>query len=286
MAQEVATSLELRLVQLINRERADNGLRPVSVEVHLNSAAQSHSNWMASNGTLSHDGQSGTSPRDRIEDADFPLRGSWRTAENVAYVSITGAGDRKEADVMHQRLMESANHRANILNPDVLYVGIGLASGTIEQDGRDYEVLFLTQNFADTDAEVLVQRAGTDGEPSLVPYQNGVPSGPPTDAPDQPDPTPPTADPDDDEEDPQDPDTGSGGGCFVATAAYGNRSHPDVVALRRFRDDTLIRYRAGRAFIRAYWVAGPLLAKRVRAGGVTGSAVRATLSALVRRLPG
>lgn len=296
MAQQLATPLELRLVELINEERAANGLPPVNVEVHLNAAAQSHTDWMATTGILSHTGQGGSSASERIEDADFPLEGSWRTAENIAYVSITGIPDRGEADAMHQNLMDSPGHRANILQPDVLYVGIGLSQGVVTQGSTDHDVLFLTQNFANTEGVVSVQKARPDGWPQTVDYEQGAPVGVPVDVAELPDPQPPVFDRDgpvnptdptdpDDEEDPQDPDTGGGGGCFVATAAYGGRSHPDVVALRRFRDETLIRYRAGRAFVRAYWAVGPLMARRVSPSGLSGRALRTGLSALVRRLP-
>lgn len=95
------------------------------------------------------------------------------------------------------------------------------------------------------------------------------------------DPTDPTDPTDPDEEDPQDPETGSGGGCFVATAAYGHRMEPDVVALRRFRDHHLVKWKAGRAFVRAYWVVGPVLADRISPDSLRGRAVRAVLSRVV-----
>lgn len=92
-------------------------------------------------------------------------------------------------------------------------------------------------------------------------------------------------DPDDphdgDEESPQDKDSGSGGGCFVATAAYGHRMDPDVVALRRFRDHHLVNYRLGRAFIRAYWVVGPKMAARVSPESRSGRMLRSVLSRFV-----
>lgn len=55
----------------------------------------------------------------------------------------------------------------------------------------------------------------------------------------------------------------SGGTCFVATAAYGDPQHPDVVYLRNFRDQSLVRYEKGRAFISWYWRIGPNLARYV-----------------------
>jgi len=52
-------------------------------------------------------------------------------------------------------------------------------------------------------------------------------------------------------------------GCFVATVAYGDRNHPDVVLLRKFRDEVLTRSSAGRSFIDWYWRAGPYLARGI-----------------------
>lgn len=89
---------------------------------------------------------------------------------------------------------------------------------------------------------------------------------------------------DDDRETPQDKDSGGGGGCFVATAAYGHRMEPDVVDLRHFRDVHLVKWRAGRAFIRFYWVVGPVMARHVRPQNLTGKGIRALLSPLVRGL--
>jgi hypothetical protein len=51
----------------------------------------------------------------------------------------------------------------------------------------------------------------------------------------------------------------SGTTCFVATAAYGDPDHQDVVFLRKYRDEVLTSHAFGRAFIAAYWRAGPLL---------------------------
>lgn len=52
----------------------------------------------------------------------------------------------------------------------------------------------------------------------------------------------------------------SGTTCFVATAAYGDANHPDVVFLRLFRDMVLTQYSSGRTFINLYWRIGPSLA--------------------------
>lgn len=55
-----------------------------------------------------------------------------------------------------------------------------------------------------------------------------------------------------------------GGFCFVATAAYGSYDHPFVLVLRDFRDHTLARFGAGRAFIRWYYAHSPAWAQVLR----------------------
>jgi hypothetical protein len=50
-------------------------------------------------------------------------------------------------------------------------------------------------------------------------------------------------------------------GCFVATACYGDYSHPAVIVLRRFRDECLRESAAGRAFTAWYYRISPRIAK-------------------------
>jgi hypothetical protein len=286
MATEVATDLEQHVAAAINAERAAAGLPELKVEAHLNASAQAHSEWMGETGTFSHVGEGGSSATERIEGAGFPLSGAWQTAENLAYISISGGIDEAEVDRMHEGLMESDGHRANILDPDAAYVGVGLAPGTVSVGGVEHEVVFLTEHFADTEGEVLVQEE-VGGQTMLQPYQEGEPVGEPVEADaaeeagvhDEMDEEEARADADEDEEKDA---GGSGGGCFVATAAYGSGSHPDVVDLRRFRDEVLVRHAAGRAFIGFYAAVGPRLAAYVSPRGRSGRVARALIAPVVR----
>ena len=129
MSTEVATQLEQHIAASINAERAAAGLDPLKIEAHLNSAAQSQSDWMGDTGTFSHAGEDGSTAADRIGDAGFPLTGSSRVAENIGYSSISGELDEGEADKLHEGLKNSPEHLANMLDPDVSYVGIGFSVG-------------------------------------------------------------------------------------------------------------------------------------------------------------
>lgn len=51
------------------------------------------------------------------------------------------------------------------------------------------------------------------------------------------------------------------GACYIATAVYGSYDAPEVVALRRFRDQRLAKSAPGRAFVRAYCAASPVAAR-------------------------
>lgn len=46
--------------------------------------------------------------------------------------------------------------------------------------------------------------------------------------------------------------------CYVATAIFGNTS-PETTVLRKWRDQTLSQYYAGRLFIQAYYKISPVL---------------------------
>lgn len=48
--------------------------------------------------------------------------------------------------------------------------------------------------------------------------------------------------------------------CFIATAAYGSPTHPDVLTLTRFRDEILEASAVGRAFISIYYTISPPIA--------------------------
>ena len=55
--------------------------------------------------------------------------------------------------------------------------------------------------------------------------------------------------------------TSNGEGCYIATCVYGSYDAPEVLTLRRFRDEILKKHMLGRAFIRCYYAISPHLVK-------------------------
>lgn len=213
---ETADQLERYMLTLINQERTSRGLDPLQLEKNLNSSAEAHSEWMLDTDVFSHTGVGGSSPTDRIK-KEFDLDGSWRTAENIAVQSERGAeGFKDDVADLHQSLMNSPGHRANLLNPDLDYIGIGVEVGDFNygRGGGAYESVIVTQNFASTQGNVDLDN-GAAPTPEPTPEPQPTPEPTPEPAP-QPEPTPePTPQPEpmpEPEPTPQ-PGNGGGGGC-------------------------------------------------------------------------
>ncbi|MBT8155365.1 hypothetical protein KMP13_16110 [Epibacterium ulvae] len=146
-----ASAFERQMLELINAERAANGLDPVQLELRLNESAEDHSTWMLDEDVFSHTGENGSSAGERMSDAGFEFTGSWRWSENIAWQSERGdPGLEDDVIDLHNALMNSPGHRANILDPNVTVIGIGIELG--EFDG--YTAVMVTQNFARTSADL------------------------------------------------------------------------------------------------------------------------------------
>lgn len=152
-----ASDLEWLMLSLINEERNANGLDPLELELRLNDSSEDHSEWMLQTDRFSHTGSGGSNPGDRMRDSGFEFSGSWTWGENIAIQSERGEpGLADDVEDLHQSLMNSPGHRANILNPNFEVIGIGIEQG----DYNGWDGVIVTQNFARTGAEVELDRDG------------------------------------------------------------------------------------------------------------------------------
>ncbi|NSY38937.1 CAP domain-containing protein [Leisingera sp. ANG59] len=155
-----ASDLERQMLELINAERTSRGLNPVQLELRLNDSAEDHSEWMLQQDVFSHTGAGGSSAGDRMEDAGFVFSGSWTWAENIGWQSERGApGLADDVIDLHNALMNSPGHRANILNANVEVIGIGIEQGNF----NGWDAVMVTQNFARTSAPLQLDTDGSDG---------------------------------------------------------------------------------------------------------------------------
>lgn len=143
-----ANTYERYFVSLVNSTRKEYGLDPLKIATSLNESADGHTGWMLAADVFSHTGRGGTRASERIEDAGYPMYGeSWSTRENIAYVGVSGSADlTDEIRSLHRNLMNSADHRKNILDPNLEHIGIGLELGNFKGDS----VVMVTQNFGRT----------------------------------------------------------------------------------------------------------------------------------------
>ena len=113
-AESTPSAFGSRLVTLINQARADHGLRSLTVTSGTSTVAANWTSHMASQGALSHNPNLGA----QLESHGSP---NWTTySENVA------DGDPSSADAMFTNYMNSPEHRSNILDSHMRYVGVGV----------------------------------------------------------------------------------------------------------------------------------------------------------------
>ena len=131
-----ASEAERELLALLNRDRATAGLPALQRDARLQEIARGHSREMARTGEVVHVSDKSGGAVDRVRAAQVsPVPRI--LAENVGQAF-------SPAEVEHG-FMGSPGHRANILNPNLTHVGIGVAVGQAE---GGVVPLFFTQLFA------------------------------------------------------------------------------------------------------------------------------------------
>ena len=120
--------MEAEFLVKVNAERTARGLNPLRYRPELLDAARFQSLDMAYNDFFGHEGPDGRHPVDRVAAFDRSALVEY-TAENVAMIEVVRGRwniGREAVDRLHGNLMDSPGHRANILNPDVTDVAMGV----------------------------------------------------------------------------------------------------------------------------------------------------------------
>ncbi len=114
-----ADDLQKAVLAQVNAQRATAGLSALRINTALTRVAQAHACDNAARDSYGHVGSDGSDLGDRLRRGGIKLRVA---AENTA-INVNSA------DRAMQIWMGSAGHRANILNPKVTQIGLGVADG-------------------------------------------------------------------------------------------------------------------------------------------------------------
>lgn len=131
--QAARTELARTTVCLVNNERSRRGLRRLSLDRRLSSAARAHTRDMVRRRYFAHVSRSGGDVVDRLNRVGY-MRGArrWLVGENLAW----GGGNRSTPRQIMRSWMHSPGHRRNILNPRFRELGIGVLGDTPVEAGR------------------------------------------------------------------------------------------------------------------------------------------------------
>lgn len=140
------------ILTLVNQARAES-TSPLLMSAELVAAAQAHSDDMARDDFLGHQGSDGSTPAERVSAVGY----NWtQLGENVLYrfdLSAQGAFD---------QWWNSRGHRENLLNPEYIEVGIAWAQSV---SGKYYYTMVLASR-SEVGTPIPGQRAGLFPSPT------------------------------------------------------------------------------------------------------------------------
>ena len=124
------TSDEQEVFNLINQQRANNGLAALQIDNEVQNVARIKAKDMVQNNYFSHTSPTYGSP--------FEMLNSFKISYKTAGENIAGNSNNQAAVTAW---MNSSGHKANILNSSFNYTGIGVVTGS--QYGKIYVQMFI-----------------------------------------------------------------------------------------------------------------------------------------------
>ncbi|MBD3329029.1 hypothetical protein GF357_00880 [Candidatus Dojkabacteria bacterium] len=147
-----------KLVELTNVERRKYGLKELTVNSRLSSAAKAKANDMLLKQYWDHFGPSGETPWQFIEGADY----------KYIYAGENLAKGFSSAEGVHLAWMASQSHRKNIISGKFNEIGIAVVSGNL----MDEEVVLVVQMFGNQTSEIQQASVKSVTEENFDEYQS------------------------------------------------------------------------------------------------------------------
>ncbi|MEI7690011.1 MAG: CvpA family protein [bacterium] len=115
---QVDAQSEEKMLVLLNIERKNHNLKPLTMDEKLRKVARAHSTDMFKRGYFAHNTPEGLTPFNRMDSAGIEYL---QAGENLALAP--------DVEIAHNGLMNSPGHRANILTAEFNKVGLGCMDG-------------------------------------------------------------------------------------------------------------------------------------------------------------
>jgi uncharacterized protein YkwD len=155
------------VIDEVNALRAEQGLRPYEVHPILMKIAQSHADYQASTGIVTHYGENGSRPYQRALDAGYPVDGDLSTggffSENV------DAGRNLSASEVVEGWQGDSLNRNTMISADLQDIGVGVAIA----DGVTYYTLVAGKA---SETAVLASASPASGSGDPFASTTGTPS--------------------------------------------------------------------------------------------------------------
>ncbi len=145
----------LDVIAEVNALRASKGLLPYQVDSVLMTVAQTHAQYQASTGVLTHYGVDGSRPHQRAIDAGYPVAGDLSSGGFFSENIYSGANI-SAADVVEIWQVDSSDLAA-LISSDFKDIGVGVAV----ENGILYYTLNVGLSTEDTNADSTSAPSGT-----------------------------------------------------------------------------------------------------------------------------
>jgi uncharacterized protein YkwD len=151
-SQDNLAQVSASILCLVNAERQDQGLAPLTQNGQLDNASQVMSDLMVEKVFFAHETPDGRNVVDRVEPTGYlPRTDDWVLGENLAW----GSGALSTPQAIVNGWMNSEGHRKNILATDYKDIGIGITMGSPSpqaKGGTTYANAFGAKGQASSDA--------------------------------------------------------------------------------------------------------------------------------------
>lgn len=162
---KMSENMAVQVLELVNRDRVAQNLKPLSMNTVLNSSALNKANNMITDNYFAHYSPDGKKPWDFID----------RNSYAYLFVGENLAMNFTSAESAHQALMLSPTHKENIMSDKYADIGLAIVNGEIAGKNTNILVeLFAIRQESQVRLASVSGVPNTTVQPSVTPVDSGV----------------------------------------------------------------------------------------------------------------